>query len=172
MDGRDSALHQSEQLFTCPSDTGERRIYQHQVNQANNQNYGTYSINGAYECRAAGNGSCPDAPSGPANSYWHTTQVTLSNVEAAATTLWVSESNTNLYNQFYRIGHWNGLGLSVNTSDNPRTIAGAYEASSFPERRLGTINALYIDGHVKAQKLDAILKVNNGVYSMLSIQDD
>lgn len=45
----------SEQLFTCPSDSGERRIYRRQ----DNQSYGTYSMNGAYECRAAQNGSCP-----------------------------------------------------------------------------------------------------------------
>jgi prepilin-type processing-associated H-X9-DG protein len=65
--------------------------------------------------------------------------------------------------------------ITIDTSASPRRLLRNSTGSAsgdITERHLETTNALYVDGHVKAQKLDALIAVNNGIPTVLSIELD
>ncbi|BCM88598.1 hypothetical protein IAD21_00432 [Abditibacteriota bacterium] len=85
--------------------------------------------------------------------------VSLVSAATPATTLWRADGN----------GAFETNWVSGNpvVSGSPRTL-NAYE-----ERHLDTVNVLYLDGHVKSMKMDALTKVGtSGGYAAFTMEDD
>ncbi len=154
----------SEQLFTCPSDsaTNARYVYQRNIPPGQTSlNYGSYGLNGAY-------GAGPDNTTPPRSSVAY--RVTLAAVQVPASTIWVTDNNNapSAANPGGSQGFfWATTAPSIDGSKNPRQL------QNIVERHLDTTNVLYCDGHVKAQRLDALAKPNAaGILSAFTIEDD
>ena len=153
----------SEQIFNCPSMSvnSTQRLYRRAESctaAAGCQDFGSYASNivGAISAR-----SYPFSQQ--ANDGTLYTQ-TLSIIEAPATTLCV----TDMYRQSQPELNWNnGSPPSIQTSGALYTGSfrtyGRFRAA-IAERHLETTNVLYCDGHVKAQKLDALFP--NAIYTV------
>ena len=140
----------SEQLFTCPSDSAVNRDYLYHRKIPSGQtsiNYGSYGLNGAYG--AGGDNQTPPRSSG---LYL----VTLASVAVPATTVWVTDNNN--APSAANPGGSQGFFWS-NANPNPTiTATSPRQLQNIVERHLETTSVLYCDGHVKAQKLDALAK--------------
>lgn len=149
----------SEQVFTCPSAVGEKAkpyiYYKNLATGASTTNYGSYVIVHGY--------GAPDRPCAqctPPVSHPNVAKpelVTLAAVGSATTTAWVLD------------GVDNENGFSADADEG--------ELKHFAARHLETVNTLFLDGHVKALKKDALnRKVVNGdgqtVIPAITIQDD
>lgn len=150
----------SQQVFTCPSDSGPYRTYVNQqyVTATTGTNYGSYDINATYW------GSTPPLM-GPA---WGA--LGLSDVQAPSTTLWVADSA----DQEFEIEWQNVMKASAFSisSTSPRTFTFA-SPGSIVERHLGTVSCLFLDGHVKSQNLDALTRKNGAGYMpAFTVADD
>jgi prepilin-type N-terminal cleavage/methylation domain-containing protein/prepilin-type processing-associated H-X9-DG protein len=152
----------SEQIFVCPSDTENRRyIYNKNLPSGLHVNYGSYYVNAYY---GAGGG-------GP---RW----TNLSRVQAPATTIWALDGQPrwNGDPQAYRMC-FNSAGAGdapmFNYTATPRNGFERWGGRAV-ERHLDTTNVLFIDGHVKTMKLDALAKVNTSTnaYTYFSLDDD
>jgi prepilin-type N-terminal cleavage/methylation domain-containing protein/prepilin-type processing-associated H-X9-DG protein len=152
----------STQIFVCPSFTGSL---------AGNRT--SYAANVSH-AKTGG-------PTAPFSSFYGSSPapqglVKMSAVEEAATTVWVGDSDAN---DQYSVMIWAAVNAPpVDTSVTPRvmgdTSAGS-PSSRFEERHLETINILYVDGHVKAIKLNALTKASTlfaGQYAPFSIEAD
>jgi len=164
----------SEQLFTCPSQTFSSGfgpyVYYGRLS-APATYYGSYVINHSYRGCAIGStvcgGSGPWTPpvSHPALFGPTGTPVgeIVSQADAAvpATTVWVMDGNGDFF-----FGPSSGV-LPV-TSGDPRSLQNAVE------RHLGTVNTLFVDGHVKAMSADVLAKTNAAgtVLPYFTIQND
>lgn len=151
----------SEQIYVCPSDSVNNKYILNSRSQANTgasagTNFGSYYINKYY---GPGNG-------GP-------TGVSLSSLQAPATTIWVVDGLQPSPNAgaAYRICFGNdGSDIS---STSPRTAFSTSYGGAAVERHLDTLNVLFTDGHVKAQKLTALNgKALNGAFVSFSVDDD
>lgn len=172
----------SEQIYTCPSDqTGNRPLknapYEyHDASGANGTgyDYGSYGANNAYF--DLGNAS-------PFSS-----KTVLASIAAPATTVWVADttpvdSAAAAYNSFEF-----GWGLkadqpttgvlvnnipTLNGTDPSTTPYSSVKSVVITARHLETTNILYCDGHVKASKLDSLLKKNAaGNLPAFTVQED
>ena len=162
----------SEQIFTCPSDTDKTVggvVYSPQYKRNTTltapsaQYFGSYAINAAY----GNNDNLSEG--GPAN-----TGVALSLVKDPAGTVWVTDAaaaNPGASYGKYRLNFYSydtytptGSPLQVHLSDY---------CAELVERHLETTNALYTDGHVKAQKLTNLLaKGDYGIVHRFTVAAD
>lgn len=151
----------SEQLFDCPSATP---VAKYKIRTVTDRAYGSYVINAIYNEGGLG---APDAsPNSP-------TANNLANFAAPATTAWVMDGNGQSF-----VTEMAQSAASTIQTGTPRFVdwglgVGSWHKGPLVERHLDTINVLYADGHVKAVKLDALVRANgSGVMSAFSVEDD
>ena len=132
----------SYQLFKCPSDSRS-------ITPAFNSDNSSYGANMGGWQEPAG------SPKGPPISQANVSG-DLAAIGSTSTTVFALDTNS-----FEHSTNWNDLDLAVGSGGllmntpltNPRTTTG-----NDVERHLETTNVLWCDGHVKAMKLDALLK--------------
>jgi len=142
----------STQIFNCPSDSGNGVPYAIR----DPKHYGSYALNSAYY----GDANVAGPNSGPAGRK-------LSQIQAVSTTIYAADADTSTNWELA----WDYISHEpmIDTTKSPRQLG------VFSERHLDTINVLYCDGHVKSQKLDALVKYSTGpnhCYSAFTNQDD
>jgi prepilin-type N-terminal cleavage/methylation domain-containing protein/prepilin-type processing-associated H-X9-DG protein len=151
----------STQIFNCPSNsTGQE--YEFRVNRK----YGSYGYNSAYWDTS----DQVQAP-GPTN-------VSQAIVQSPATTVWAADTAprvgeaADVANTFEFT--WQTISLQSTIEQN-----GSFRSlNRIQERHLDTTNVLYVDGHVKATKLDALVNKKSttspttGAYSAFTVADD
>jgi prepilin-type N-terminal cleavage/methylation domain-containing protein len=154
----------SEQLFVCPSDTNANRYIQNtKLTGDSENNWGSYAMNSAYW-----NGSLPANKRGPGNGG-----MSLSTLEAAATTVWVTDGNRGF--QFAWENTAANPAITTHGSYKHLGIAGGNDGreGAVVERHLETTAILYTDGHVKSVKLNSLLALSSdGYYKALTPADD
>ncbi len=149
----------SEQVFVCPSDPTMSYKFR------GGRNYGSYGLNGAY-------GKGPDTTTPPRSSASYL--VTLSQLQTPATTVWMTDNNNTDANP----NTGGSQGFFWATTPPPIGIGptGLRQLQNIVERHLDTTNVLFCDGHVKAMKLDALVKTKNvngaDVMTLFTIEDD
>ena len=140
----------SEQIFSCPSATDKAARPWHEFHSltADTDDFGSYIIMHGY-----GPGQSDRTP--PVSHPLSHELVGLARAETPATTAWVLDGDGAFYCQVL----------------NPATPA-PYVERLIP-RHLDTVSVLFLDGHVKAVKLDVLNHPNaKGVLPMATIQDD
>lgn len=180
----------STQIFDCPSQpvSDQKFVYAGPnggVAALGTTGRGSYSLN----CMYRNMGLVPDKATGACSNYEtnYGYSTKMSQVEAASTTIWVGENEigTRLIPMYGGTIFPGGIyswwlfsqGYANLTSDTnliPTAMVG-YGGSYWADRHLGTMNALFIDGHVKALRPDDIRKTNGktpDVHPMLTIEDD
>ena len=159
----------STQLFSCPSDTsiafgGQDFTSEYRpanrLNVSSSQYFGSYGMNVYYG--AGGQGP---------------TAQNLSTFNDPARTVWVAETALNLNNAYtgkYRFCFDEALAMNpTNTSPRRGWDAATNYGGVISERHLETTNVLYLDGHVKSSKLDALSKRGTGnAYARFSVDND
>jgi prepilin-type N-terminal cleavage/methylation domain-containing protein/prepilin-type processing-associated H-X9-DG protein len=163
----------SVQLYFCPSDSysandSDRVRTNSSVTDGITGRRTSYAINSMYYSRAVG--SAPAAMPG-----YQTGARALASLEAPSTTVWVSDTGIVSASGTVTSGDFqaysDSLPLTI-SGTSPRYING--NGSSLVERHLDTMNALYCDGHVKAMKVNNLLKegTNAGYASAFTTQAD
>ena len=164
----------SEQIFTCPSDIDQTVggvVYSTQYRRnttltAPSASYfGSYSINEAY-----GNNNDP-REGGPAAA-----NLSLASVDDPAGTVWLTDAAIGqpgaTYGK-YRINFWSYGTYTPTSSGSTRRVHLSDYCAELSERHLDTLNSLFTDGHVKAQKLDSLMvKGDYGIMKKFSIGTD
>jgi prepilin-type N-terminal cleavage/methylation domain-containing protein/prepilin-type processing-associated H-X9-DG protein len=163
----------STQIYFCPSDSYVKDASAFRADSSYTSGFTgrqcSYAINTVYfnsdtvhSPAAAGDGSSL-TPS--------EMNLSLANLESASTTLWVGDSGVSSLSDcfFYNI-------QSIQSSSSGRYLPGANAnpTANYFERHLDTMNALYCDGHVKAIKLDALMKkdTSGNYYKMFTVEAD
>ena len=145
----------SEQLFTCPSATGDSHLYRHPRPNGSFQ-WGSYGCN----AMLGGTSMCDDDNNPPR----------LAQVQAPATTLWLVERRDEGTGAPNERGRINSSGEKWNVSPGsspPKTFCwdsgsgGGVYGSCVEARHLDTVVSLYADGHAKASRLDLLLTRNS-----------
>lgn len=128
----------STQVFNCPSDS-VGLPYATGTKTSASKDVGSYTCNNVYYL-------APFAvPMG----------LNQAGIASTSTVVWVADGiAVNNY-----AWQFSGDPGSI-TSTNPRTLPGGASQGVISERHLDTTNLLYCDGHVKARKLDELLKKN------------
>ncbi|MDQ2801087.1 MAG: DUF1559 domain-containing protein [Armatimonadota bacterium] len=152
-------------VFHCPDDSGNggrtgQYIYWKNLAGPDDNHYGSYGIDAAYW-----DGS--DNASGPGTSG---TGMALAQLQSPASSVWVIETGswfeiewrnkgvTPTPNTYYGVPE---LGLAANDNSKPVLRHGAPDQT----------NVLFCDGHVKAQKMSDLVKLNaNGLYCEFTYQ--
>ncbi|BCM88916.1 hypothetical protein IAD21_00758 [Abditibacteriota bacterium] len=149
----------SDQLFICPSSTGA--LYTNATKLAvgnTTRMFGSYCMNDAY-----GQGG---APNPPISDQLQGNIVSLAAIANAAGTLWLADSVTDDYNYACDMPFGN-------TTAMPAPMGTPLRIGRIIERHLDTATFLFVDGHVKSQKLVQALKTNSsGIAPTLTIEDD
>ena len=161
---------ESSQLFTCPSDSGANRILEAPGSARTTNAYGSYALNFYYYV-----GGAPTPPAGQA----------LASIGQAAETVLVGEVNQQDVNPllFWRE---NDTNPTVFSGNGVRVLRNKNLSLTFDwglvERHLETTNVLFVDGHVKALKVDALTQRGSttaysggapgGNYRLLTIEED
>ena len=154
----------SSQIFNCPSsaeaNTGASKDQMYVPGTANA--YGSYALNGEDYGTASGwtaGGGCSTSPCSPG---WVGRSSRIVN---PATTIWASDTGTLWGGPYYvdygdYAAYQNMFVITAPGNSAPNDYmpssgqSGGYEgAGNVWARHLGTFNALYCDGHVKAQSL-------------------
>ena len=157
----------STQLFTCPSTpnglsagaTGQFVPYDKlgtagYPGAPNEQNYGSYAINASYY----GVGDLK----GPAND------LSLAAVNEPTTTIWAGDGNGS-----YQVDWDNGNPAIFKIGSIPAIGQGSLQDGSIVERHLETCNVLFVDGHVKSQKMNSLAALGNtGAYKYFTSSAD
>ncbi|RYX84598.1 DUF1559 domain-containing protein [bacterium] len=149
----------SEQVFNCPSHTYTNGALPYKQRVANGA-YGSYAINGSYDATGA--------PTPPTSRPAYGGNVnSMASCAVPASTVWaVDTASDNGYGWILDIGSGNAS-VSPGVTGNPQRFAQAIS------RHLDTVNVLWVDGHVKAMRMDALAKTNAaGVVSALSCEED
>jgi prepilin-type N-terminal cleavage/methylation domain-containing protein/prepilin-type processing-associated H-X9-DG protein len=164
----------SRQIFDCPSNANTNTTpYAYSVpgvgpGTDNAYKFGSYLM------------SCglPNYMNGPSLNE---KDVSAAAVVDPAATLWVAdmEADGNLdYAYRFVSGNGNNLSFASGSGSNRRLIGYANFSGSIVDRHLETTNVLFCDGHVKAQKLNDIARVNTNAasvfnkYPILSVESD
>ena len=161
----------SEQVFSCPSDsgTGKNYIYYKNLAAASNTNYGSYGLNAMYRYD-------PGARTPPAGRYL--VGLKIAEIADAAGTVWVSDILSGPDREFFG---WScaPAGGAVCTSTQPANVIDTTVTPNQIDlgvaRHLDTTCTLYTDGHVKSQKLSSLAarRASDGVtLAAFTIQDD
>ena len=160
----------SEQLFRCPSDSTEESKYSYPRPDTSNQW-------GSYVCNAMG-------PNSICNYNGTVRAPNLAAIGSVSETVWLAERAVPGAS-----GNPKDLGrvssgfnrVAVSNTNPPRALnlesgtgSGGVFGSGIEARHLETINITYVDGHVKAHRLDFLLKFNpaNSGLKYWTIQDD
>ena len=154
----------SEQIFSCPS---ESNLSAFKYNTAGSS-YGSYSINLVSSDDVFTPDSTPPATDDK--------NITLAAVGSSATTFWVGDAThpSGDTAKGYAINSY-GDGDLIVTPGAPgtRLLGKLGEGRGFVERHLETGNVLFVDGHVKAMKIDTLARtIASGAHPFFSIQDD
>lgn len=149
----------SEQIFVCPSNTTANGVYIPYANRtsANQGSLGSYGWNVSYWVNGGTNTNRGpfDGPS-------------ISLIEAPSTTIMVADWVANNNNAEIAWKDTAATANIVNNSASPPVLNG-----NVPARHLDTVNVLYCDGHVKAQKLDALnARAGSGYMSQWTMAND
>ena len=163
----------STQLFTCPSNssgltagaTGNYVPYRQLGTPGypgpGNQNYGSYAMNSAYWGGGGGN-----TLRGPGNGN---PSMSMARVDEPSTTIWVGDGNGS-----YQCD-WETGNPAIFTIGSIKAIGqNGLGDGSIVERHLETTNILYVDGHVKSSKMDALAAVSStsGAYKYFTMISD
>ena len=159
----------SEQLFVCPSESNAAYRYSGNLAVgAESDEYGSYGQNGAYS-------SPTDAATPPRSSA--TQLIALAQIADSSQTIWATDING-------RQGTDRSFGIfwllavpTIQTNADDSTIAGGTrQLEKISERHLGTTNALFLDGHVKAFNLERLSQRHTtpggDVAYLFTIEDD
>jgi prepilin-type N-terminal cleavage/methylation domain-containing protein/prepilin-type processing-associated H-X9-DG protein len=150
----------SVQIFDCPSNTdGQKYGFR------SGYEYGSYGYNSAYW-------DTSDQVRGPGPS-----NISHAMIVSPATTIWVADTaprpteTAATANTFEFTWQTISLQPTVDTSKTHRSL------DRIQERHLESVNVLFVDGHVKSQKLTALLTKSTtspttGAYSAFTISDD
>jgi prepilin-type N-terminal cleavage/methylation domain-containing protein/prepilin-type processing-associated H-X9-DG protein len=160
----------SEQLYTCPSDSGTNSKYNSDRAARTTNAFGSYAINNYYY---AGN-----EPSPPRNSH-------VGRIAQVAETIWLSDVSDQDINP---MAFWspNNINPTITVVDGKRVIQnrnvnGDVFNFGIIERHLEMTPVLFCDGHVKALKIGALTQrgqrlTNNfppdGAYRLFTIEED
>ncbi len=144
----------SEQIFNCPSATGDAAVpftyYRNLLVPRAITQLGSYTIVHGYGANEPNRTPPVSHPLAGIND-----PVNLARAEVPATTAWVFDGNGQFFAEVY-------------DKDTPNA-----RLLNDVERHLETVNMLYLDGHVKAIKADALQHKNAaGVISAVTLQDD
>lgn len=139
------------QIFNCPSHSSFVSVDNGPYEFRKAEKYGSYAINATYW-------STTDNLSSPAGEF-----VSMAKAVTPATTIWVADGDGSRFE----------TGWETTANHKAISTPNFRQLDSFTERHLNTINTLYLDGHVKAVKLDTYTKVGNlGGYAPLTLEDD
>ncbi len=155
----------SEQIFSCPSDIDETvggvtYTNQYKLNTTltapSSSYFGSYGMNAAY----GNNGSIDEG--GPGISGGRS----LASLPDPTGTVWVMDAALATVGATYGKYRFNfHVYGNFTPTGSPRRVHVSDYCAEMSERHLETINVLYLDGHVKASKLDNLLK--RGPYNIL-----
>lgn len=152
----------SVQIFVCPTDSFDanhgKYINYNDLTATTTTAYGSYVINHGYGASIAGRTPAVSHPyvSGAANQF-----VSQAAAQEPEQTVWVVDGKGS-----FSINIANDI-LNIDNSTDPRTMENA------KERHLGTINTLFVDGHVKAVKLEYLNQTNtDGVFKHFTMEAD
>jgi len=170
----------SEQILNCPS-MPNLGTQGYKTNTGGR--YGSYAMNNAHYPIYGGTKSAPC--SGLLDGYGAGAMWTqkLSAVASPVNTIWVADNaegarkpdgsaNSSAFPYMVWTEGGNGLSVVSNTGTHGVGSGSAldYYASHFTERHLETINVLWVDGHVKAMKAEALLP--GGSDKFFTVADD
>lgn len=170
----------NEQIFNCPSDilTATRvsadkgAVYKYHdgtVSDSLGYNYGSYGANQTYYNIG------PDAL--PPFSI----DATMPRILDPSNTVWIGEtlpidaSNSSFHTFEFSWADRTDQPTAVNTVRNIPVIYGTGATVALAARHLGTSNVLYCDGHVKAVRLESLMKPSStgpGYYSAFTTNAD
>ena len=159
----------SEQVFTCPSDTGANSIYNSDRAARTTNAFGSYAINNFYY--AAG------APTPPINRV-------ITSMAVPAETIWATDVSDQDVNPtfFWSPNNSNPTPITVNGVKVLQNKNGSGVTFDFGvvERHLEMTTVLFCDGHVKALKMDVLTArgqqlpgfPTGGAYRLFTIEED
>jgi prepilin-type processing-associated H-X9-DG protein len=144
----------------CPSDSADndhqaKYVHYENLTATSDQFYGSYIINHGYGANVPGRT--------PAVSHMIPSQpdiVKQSQAVRPAETVWVVDGRTNFY---------------LDIKDSPSILpASPRTLGNSKEPHLGTVNILFVDGHVKAKNLEYLLETgtNGVVLKHFTMEDD
>lgn len=157
----------NEAVFNCPSDSATN-TYRFR----DGVNYGSYGMNGAYGSDITDSQTPPRSASN--------LLVRMSAVMVPSTTVWITDNNNSVSDT--NTGGSQGFFWSSTATNPTITQTSPRQLQNIVERHLDTTNVLYLDGHVKAHKLDDLAKttplvdpkdgVTKDVMTIFTIEDD
>lgn len=144
----------SDQLFVCPSD---KAPYELSGGSGRKTSYGLNQIyfeSAAHHIFAANNGFAP---------------ASLAAIEDSAGTIAVGDTA-----EYYEVFPASGVTtVALDASANPPSFGDGGGRGKFVARHLSTANWLFMDGHVKSLRIDAVSKTNGaGEYPMFTPATD
>ena len=166
----------SEQIFTCPSDSASNRNYIfHAKPEANTgtlagKNYGSYGLNGAYGSDTNDEYRPPRSGNG--------VFIKASQFADPSGTVWVTDNNNGIspVDPGGSSGGAQGFFWSAPSANPTITNTTPKQLQNIVQRHLDTTNVLFVDGHVKALKLDALARTKtigaDSVMTIFTIEDD
>ncbi len=149
----------SNQIFICPSATGDPASYSPRGGRSN---WGSYGMNSVYWNEALG-------IQAPANNG-----MSLAAIESVATTVEASDGNGS-YQIAWRDKAAQPPVLTLSSGQRAMGINGATDngEGAVVERHLETTNILFCDGHVKSMKLTALAALSSdGYYKYFTPRED
>lgn len=150
----------SEQIFTCPSATGDRAkpwVFYGHLTTPTTQLYGSYAIIHGYGPTDPADTVCPNCTP-PVSHPRSGDNVNLARAATPSTTAWVTDGGDTL--------------VDDDTTFYAQTGA-ANTLSPIQARHLEMLNVLFLDGHVKTLRSEVLNKRNAaGAISMATLQDD
>ena len=155
----------SVQIFVCPSDSADtvhkaKYIFHTDLDGIADaeQYYGSYVINHGYGASIAGRTPAVSHPMVVGSAHQFVNQAAA---QQPSETAWVMDAKAS-----FSLNIANDT-LSIDSSTDPRTMENA------KERHLSTINTLFVDGHVKAVKLEYLNEQNgSNVFKHFTMEDD
>lgn len=149
----------SEAIFTCPSDALSGPYIYYTRLTGPSRSYGSYGIIHGY-----GIAGSPRTP--PVSHLTFGVTVRLPQAAVPSTTAWVVDTNDNDTTNYAVQNNW-FVAADVLIPGSPRHLSNAME------RHLDTINTLFLDGHVKALKLDVLCATDAaGTIRAFTLEDD
>ena len=150
----------STQVFNCPSDTWtathERYAHVGDLTASTTTKYGSYIINNGYGANVPNRTPSVSHPFSSINDL-----VKQSEATQPAETVWVIDGSAGFT--------FNIIGTTLDDTDNNDNTLNKNGIA----RHLETINILFVDGHVKSQKLEYLEeKGSDGVFKHFTMQDD
>jgi prepilin-type N-terminal cleavage/methylation domain-containing protein/prepilin-type processing-associated H-X9-DG protein len=156
----------NEQVFNCPSDSNRSNQYHFRTPSA----YGSYTYSNAYHANG-------DNYTGPSSDFANFGTLFQADVQAPSTSVWVVDGgNAQATNTWKTYEFWWDTPATANGISIGTLGSGIRNFHNIFERHLGTVNVLYVDGHVKSSGLDALITKKNvsgtQIMTPFTIQND